>query len=78
MAMSLSALDTAQKIPNVGRKEESDGMKFQLCPGRGFLLATEIQKCPLNPLCAATERGKTWGTGNGYSFIFMGNFVPFH
>jgi len=77
--MSLFALDVSQNIPNVGRKEEgSDGMRFQLYPSRGFPFAMEIQKCPLNPLCTATEMRKTQSLGKGSNFTFMDNFLLFY
>lgn len=79
VAMSPSALDVFQNIPNVRRKEEgSDGIRFQLYLSRGFPFAIEIQKCPLNPLCTATEMGKTQGLGNGSNFILMDDFFPYY
>lgn len=77
VAMSLSALDVSQNIPNAGRKEKgSNGIRFQLYPSRGFPFAMEIQKGHLNPLCTATEMGKTRAPSNVSNFIFRDNFFP--
>lgn len=65
--MSPPALDVSQNIPKVGEKGRRIRWHkiFQLYPSRGFPFAMETQKCPLNPLCAATEMGerRAWSRG---------------